>query len=386
MGAIVFAACWFNFHHVPHHQGNDPFMLLFAHLNPEKLLKDPGAGHHGDDSFSHDESTGDESTGESEGHDEGHDAGQDEHGAGHGEHGEGHDEGHDEHGDSHDEDGGGHGATADGPAGEHGADGHAASPYVFSLTVPVASSKVVDLLDMDQDTEGFQLVMMNLQIFQIAAVLLVLVAFLGVPSYIRSGRGDVLTRFFAGFALWIRDEMVTPVMGKELGNKLLPFFLCLFFFILFMNLMGLVPGSATATASIFVTGALALITLLSMVFGGMFAQGPIAFWKNLVPHVPLALWPLMFVVELIGLVVKPFALMIRLFANMTGGHLVVLSFMGLIFFFADMGPAVGYGVSPIAVAFAVFIMIIEVFVAMLQAYIFTQLSILFIHASVHPEH
>jgi F-type H+-transporting ATPase subunit a len=118
----------------------------------------------------------------------------------------------------------------------------------------------------------------------------------------------------------------------------------------------------------------------------MIAQGPIAFWKNLVPHVPLPLWPLMFVVELIGLLVKPFALMIRLFANMTGGHMVVLSFMGLIFFFAKTSAGIGYAVSPVAVGFAVFIMIIESFVAVLQAFIFTMLSIIFIGASIHPEH
>jgi F-type H+-transporting ATPase subunit a len=106
-----------------------------------------------------------------------------------------------------------------------------------------------------------------------------------------------------------------------------------------------------------------------------------------VPHVPLALWPLMFVVELVGLLVKPFALMIRLFANMSGGHMVVLSFMGLIFFFAGKwGAGGGYGAVPVGVGFAVFIMIIEAFVALLQAYIFTQLSILFVQASVHPEH
>ncbi|TAJ21100.1 MAG: F0F1 ATP synthase subunit A, partial [Planctomycetota bacterium] len=140
-------------------------------------------------------------------------------------------------------------------------------------------------------------------------------------------------------------------------------------------------------ASIFVTAALALTTFFAMIMCGMAIQGPIAFWKNLVPHVPLALWPLMFVVEVIGLLVKPFALMIRLFANMTGGHLVVLSFMGLIFFFAGrMGAGAGWGVSPVAVGFAVFIMIIESFVALLQAYVFTQLSILFVHSSVHPEH
>jgi F-type H+-transporting ATPase subunit a len=151
--------------------------------------------------------------------------------------------------------------------------------------------------------------------------------------------------------------------------------------------MGLAPYSATPTASIFVTAALALTTFFAMVLCGMAAQGPIAFWKNLVPHVPAALWPLMFVVELVGLLVKPFALMIRLFANMSGGHMVVLSFMGLIFFLGQLwGPAGAWGASPIGVGFAVFIMVIESFVALLQAFIFTQLSILFVNASVHPEH
>jgi len=95
----------------------------------------------------------------------------------------------------------------------------------------------------------------------------------------------------------------------------------------------------------------------------------------------------MFIVEVVGLCIKPFALMIRLFANMSGGHLVVLSFMGLIFYFAQQfGTGIGWAATPVAVGFAVFIMIIEFFVAMLQAYVFTQLSILFVHSSVHPDH
>ena len=94
----------------------------------------------------------------------------------------------------------------------------------------------------------------------------------------------------------------------------------------------------------------------------------------------------MFVVEIVGLIVKPFALLIRLFANMTGGHLVVLSFIGLIFTMGELSPVAGWGSAPFAVGFAIFIMIIESFVALLQAYIFTQLSVLFVSASVHPEH
>ncbi len=258
----------------------------------------------------------------------------------------------------------------------------AAPAYVFEFTVPSAPA----IFDMDEHVEGTQLVMTNLQLFQIAAVLLVVLCFAPVPNYLRTGRGDKFTRILAGFASWARDEMVCETMGKDLGAKFAPYFLSLFFFVLFMNLFGLVPGGATATASVFVTGALAIVTLLTMLIGGMIAQGPVSFWKHLVPPVPILLWPLMLVIELAGLVIKPVALMIRLFANMLGGHMVVLSFMGLIFFFGMQKPAVGWATAPVAVAFAVFIMIIEAFVAFLQAYIFTKLSILFVSASIHPEH
>ncbi len=270
------------------------------------------------------------------------------------------------------------GAADDG----HG-DGHGATHPLLAISVPLPAAADAD----GNPDNGTQIVATNLQIFQLAALFLIFVAFSGVPAYLRGGRGDLVTRTLAGFCLYIRDEMVDPAMGKKDGERFLPFFLSIFFFILFMNVMGLVPGSATATANIFVTGALAMITLSAMIGCGMGAQGPLAFWKNLVPHVPGWHWPLMFVVELMGLFVKPVALMIRLFANMTGGHLVVLSFMGLIFFFAGVDfSAAGWGIAPVAVAFAVFIMIIEAFVACLQAYIFTQLSILFVSASIHPEH
>ena len=242
-------------------------------------------------------------------------------------------------------------------------------------------------IDLDKSTATTDLGVTNLQLFQLAAVLLVIVCFSGVPGYLRTGKGDKVSQLFAGFATWVRDEMVYPVMGKEVGAKFLPYLFTLFFFVLFMNLLGLVPGAATATASIFVTAALATTTLVTMVGGGMIAQGPVAYFKNLVPHVPLLMWPLMFVVEIVGVVVKPFALMIRLFANMTGGHLVVLSFMGLLFLLAKgAGSTAAYSGSPLVVAFAVFIMIVESFVALLQAYVFTMLSILFIQASIHPEH
>jgi ATP synthase subunit 6 len=348
--ALCVAAIVFGMLHVPHHSNESPFQTLYLHLRPEALYTHvphhdaPGAAEVGARDV-------------------------------------------------------GAGAAAVGEASSHGAAAHAAEEVLPKADLllaipaeflPALFTRPVAAAGGPEDAPGHVtrcLVLTNLQIFQVLAVLLVLVCFSGVPKYLRTGQGDALTRIATGFAQWIRDEMVYPVMHKELGQKFLPYFLCVFFFILFMNLAGLLPGAATATASIFVTAALALTTFLSMIVCGMVIQGPIAFWKHLVPHVPLALWPLMFVVELIGLCVKPFALMIRLFANMTGGHLVVLSFMGLIFFFAEkMGPGIGWSISPLAVGFAVFIMIIESFVALLQAYVFTQLSILFVSASVHPEH
>jgi ATP synthase subunit 6 len=269
---------------------------------------------------------------------------------------------------------------SDGAHGEAAAHGH---PLV-SLTLPLPAK-----IDGDPSAEGTQLVLFNLQIFQVAAVLLCFVCFMGVPRYLRTGKGDPVSKVFAGFAMWLRDEVVYPEMGKEMGRRFLPYFLTVVFFHLCRHLRGLAPNAVTPTASIFVTGALALTTFIAMLVCGMAAQGVGAFWKNLVPHVPAALWPLMFVVEVVGLLVKPFALMIRLFANMSGGHMVVLSFMGLIFFLgqADMwGAAGGWGASPVGVGFAVFIMIIEAFVACLQAFIFTQLSVIFVNAAVHPEH
>lgn len=250
---------------------------------------------------------------------------------------------------------------------------------------------------------GYSLPVFNLQIAQITSVILMFLFFMWAKSGLIAGKQNRVQRTLTGWVMWIRDEMVVPILGDHLAHKLLPYFLTLFFFLAFNNLLGLfpnpfaffghwgelVPLGVTANANIFVTAGLALTTFLFMVIGGMAVNGPIKFWTGLVPHgIPAFMWPLMFVVELISLMVKPFALTIRLFANMTGGHLVVLSFMGLVFYFGQktMLGNMGYGVAIPAVAFAVFIMIIEAFVALLQAYIFTLLSLLFVGASLHPEH
>ncbi|MBI3817588.1 MAG: F0F1 ATP synthase subunit A [Planctomycetes bacterium] len=250
---------------------------------------------------------------------------------------------------------------------------------------------------------GYELPIFNLQIAQVVSVILMFVLFSWAKSGLVAGKQNRVQRILTGWVLWIRDDMARPILGPHLSHKLLPYFLTVFFFLAFNNLLGLFPNpfhpliphgdwiplGVTANACIFVTAGMALTTLLFMIGGGMVMNGPLKFWTGLVPHgIPAALWPLMFVVELVGLFVKPFALTIRLFANMTGGHLVVLSFVGILFYFgqASMLGSLGYVVALPAVAFAIFIMIIEAFVALLQAYIFTLLSLLFIGASLHPEH
>ncbi|MHC4512420.1 MAG: F0F1 ATP synthase subunit A [Planctomycetota bacterium] len=231
----------------------------------------------------------------------------------------------------------------------------------------------------------------NLNLWQIIAIGLIGVVFVVVLRSFRGGQAGFLTRVFRGWVLWLRDELVYNVMGPEDGRKFAPYFMYLFFFIAFMNLLGLLPLiGVTATASLFVTGSLALITLGMMVGFGVKQQGPLRYVRNLLPHgLPIALLPLMAVVELVGLFIKPFALMVRLFANMLAGHMIIYSFVGMIFVFAKMLDM--YAPSAIATAvpsvlMGVFICIIEAFIALLQAYIFVFLSVIFVHQSMHPAH
>ncbi len=181
--------------------------------------------------------------------------------------------------------------------------------------------------------------------------------------------------------VFIRDEVAISNMGEKEGRRFTPLLITFFFFILISNLMGLIPLFSTSTSNINVTAALALITFGSTQFFGIKESGLIGYYKSLVPHgVPILLWPLMFVIEIMGLVAKHVALTIRLFANMTAGHIVLFAFLGLIMIFKS------YFVSPVSIGFAIFVYFLELLVAFIQAYIFTVLSALFIGMSVNPEH
>lgn len=177
--------------------------------------------------------------------------------------------------------------------------------------------------------------------------------------------------------LFIRDDMARANIGQN-GDRYVPYLATIFFFILTANLLGLIPYSATATANLNVTAVLAIFTFLMTQYAGMREQGVVGYWVHLVPAgVPKPLWPLMFVIEFVGLFTKPIALTIRLFANMAAGHIIIFFLLALIFFMKT--PLV----APISVAFAFGIYFLEIAVALIQAYIFTILSSVFIGLASH---
>ncbi len=188
-----------------------------------------------------------------------------------------------------------------------------------------------------------------------------------------------MTNFLEVLIVFIRDKISIECLGEEDGRKLAPLFCTFFFFILGLNLMGLIPVFSTATANVSVTGALAVITLSFMIFGAMYKNGVLQFFRSFIPHgVPAPILIILVPIEFLGLFIKAFALTIRLFANMLAGHIVILALLGLVVL-------LGAAALP-AILLAVFIGILEVFVAFLQAYIFTLLSAMFIGLTYHPQH
>jgi F-type H+-transporting ATPase subunit a len=218
----------------------------------------------------------------------------------------------------------------------------------------------------------------HLLLMWVACILLVLVfrAALRRQNAVPTG----ITNVLEAIVVFLRDEVILPAMG-EAGKRYLPYLLSVFFFILFCNLLGLIPYSATATGNVTVTAALALISLIMIQVSGIREHGLWHHLHNLVPPgIPVWLLPIMIPVELMGQFTKPFALCIRLYANMTAGHLVILSFLALIFIMKSVV------IAPISVGFALFINLLEIFIAFLQAYIFTLLTALFMGMSIHPQH
>jgi F-type H+-transporting ATPase subunit a len=216
----------------------------------------------------------------------------------------------------------------------------------------------------------------------LAAAIVALTFLLSAGAVARAQARGKPARGFAGameaMALYIRQEVILPNVGHH-GEGFVPYLLTLFFFILTMNLLGLLPWGATPTGNIAVTAALALMAFITIEIAGMRALGVKGYLHTifyLPPGLPAAMKPVMLVimtpVEIIGKLSKPFALAVRLFANMTAGHVLVLALIGLTFLFQSY--AVGVGASVLATG----VMVLELFVAFLQAFVFTLLTAVFI--------
>jgi F-type H+-transporting ATPase subunit a len=215
----------------------------------------------------------------------------------------------------------------------------------------------------------------------ISVILLFLVFFSVRKGYAKNeGKAPKgIQSFFEPIIIFIRDEVARPNIGDKY-EKYLPYLLSIFFFIWFNNLMGLLPGAANVTGNLAVTGTLALFTFFITQF-----SGNKHYWKHIfnTPGVPWWLkipLPIMPIVELIGVLTKPFSLTVRLFANITAGHIIILSLFSLIFIFQSIW------VGPLSVAFAIFMFFLELFVALLQAFIFTILSAMYFGAAVEEHH
>lgn len=193
--------------------------------------------------------------------------------------------------------------------------------------------------------------------------------------------------FFEPIILFVRDDIAKEMIGPRY-EKYFPYLATLFFFILIVNLFGLIPIApfgANVTGNIGMTLALSVVTFVVVSFSGNRAYWGHIFWM---PGVPLVLKPLMAVIEFLGIFIKPFTLMIRLFANITAGHIIILSLIGLIFLFGDNGGSLGGAGAGILVTvpFVLVMNLLEIFVAFLQAFIFTLLSALYIGAAIEEHH
>lgn len=220
------------------------------------------------------------------------------------------------------------------------------------------------------------------------ALTLLVVLLIGVANKYKTGQGVTTApkgwqNAIEPVITFVRDEVAKPNLGGKYA-KYLPYLLTVFFFILINNIFGLLPGSANVTGNIAFTVVLGVISFFVILFSTNKHFWAHIFWFPGVP-LPVRIF-IMLPVELLGVFTKPFALIVRLFANMVAGHIIILSFITLIFIFGSMSAVAGWGFSPLSVAFAVFIYLIEIMVAFIQAFIFTNLTAVFIGQAFEGGH
>jgi len=220
-----------------------------------------------------------------------------------------------------------------------------------------------------------------------AMALVILIAQAAVRSY-RGGRiPKGIGAAVESLVVFVRDEIAEANIGHGDGRKFTPLLCSFFFFILVAALLGLMPFAATSTGNLAVTLGLAIVSFAAQQYAGISKYGVFGHFHNIVPPgLPAWLLPIMIPVEIISMFTKPFALMIRLFANMLAGHMVITTLIILIPLMAKMTPLAGVAMTPVSIGLSLFIMLLEVLVAFIQAYIFTLLSAIFIGMYAHPAH
>ena len=240
--------------------------------------------------------------------------------------------------------------------------------------------------NLDKPVYDISLTKNVIQMF-VSAILLVLI-FVGMANKYVKNPGKAPSGFqnaVEPFVLFIRDDVAKPYLGKK-TDKYIAYLLTVFFFIWINSLLGLIPGSANVPGNIAFTLVLAAITFFFILTSTNKHYWGHIFWP---PGVPLFVKFILIPVEILGIFTKPFALMIRLFANMLAGHLIIISIISLIFIFGGLVAAAGYGFSLVSVGFTVFMYMVELLVGLIQAFIFTNLSALFISQAFeggHHEH
>jgi F-type H+-transporting ATPase subunit a len=272
--------------------------------------------------------------------------------------------------------------------------GHAANPLEhvldhYELEIPWPMPPRFELKIDLPEVLGLRIT--RFMVMELLAALLIVVVMVPVVRHI--SRHHVSRGWFANMIeavlLFIRDDVARPAIGGHGADRFLPYLWTVFFFVLFNNLLGMIPGGASATGNINVTAALALMTLATVIMAGVRELGFVGYWVNIVPHLDVPallkplLWGLMFFIEVAGLLIKHIVLAVRLFANMFAGHVVLAVILGFILMAYNNWWTLGL-VAPVSLFGVICLSLLELFVAFLQAYIFTFLSALFIGMAVHP--
>ncbi len=221
------------------------------------------------------------------------------------------------------------------------------------------------------------------------SIFLMLLIFLTIAKSYKRREGQApkgLQSALEPIILFIRDDVAKASIGEKKYKRYMPFLLTVFFFIWINNMLGILPffpGGANLTGNIAVTMTLAVITFIITSF-----SAKKTYWRHVfaMPGVPIGVLVLLTPIEILGVFLRPFVLMIRLFANMLAGHIIALSFFSLIFIFGEMSMGVGYGVAIFSLAFTIFMTLLELLVAFLQAYVFTLLSAIYFGAALEEHH